>query len=134
MTSVCKTLKYFLFLCFCFRDLDSFDQQTVWLVWIYSWIFFSTLFVIFTSSGIKLCVNSLHPKQYVVPGCFPVFVCFIFDCVFFIFCNLVKHFLTIHFKHFDFYIEVLIFFFLFPLLVLLFCLLFLFFFFVWFFL
>ena len=76
-----------LLLCFCFKSLDLFDQQTTQFDFSPS-----TLFVIFTSSGLKLWVKSLHPKQYVVPGCFPIFIGFIFDCVFYVFCNLVKCF------------------------------------------
>ena len=86
-TLVSKALNYFLLLCFCFKNLDLFDQQTTQFDFS-----LSTLFVIFTSCGLKLCVKSLHPKQYVVPGLFPIFIGFIFDCVFFIFCNLVKCF------------------------------------------
>ena len=44
----------------------------------------------------NLCTQNntfLHPKQYVVLGCFPIFIGFIFDCMHFIFCNLVKCFL-----------------------------------------
>ena len=87
ITSVCKTLNYFLLLCFCFKNLDLFDQQKTQFDFSQS-----TLFVIFTSCDLKLCVKSLHPKQYVIPGLFPIFIGFISDCVFFIFCNLVKCF------------------------------------------
>ena len=62
----------------------------------------STLFVIFTSLGLKLCIKCLHPKQYVVPGFFPIFISFIFDCVFFFFCNLVKG--LSHADHFNFFL------------------------------
>ena len=86
-TLVSKALNYFLLLCFCFKNLDLFDQQTTQFDFS-----LSTLFVIFTSCGLKLWVKSLHPKQYVVPGLFPIFIGFISDCVFFIFCNLVKCF------------------------------------------
>ena len=86
-TLVSKALNYFLLLCFCFKNLDLFDQQTTQFDFS-----LSTLFVIFTSCGLKLCVKSLHPKQYVVPGLFPIFIRFIFDWGLFIFCNLVKHF------------------------------------------
>ena len=75
ITSVCKTLNYFLLLCFCFKNLDLFHQQT----------FLSTSYVIFTSCGLRFCVKSLHPKYYVVPGLFPIFIAFVFDCMFFIF-------------------------------------------------
>ena len=44
---ICKN--YFLFLCFCFKNLDLFDQQTIQLDFS-----LSTLFVIFTSFGLKL--------------------------------------------------------------------------------
>ena len=74
-------LDYFLLWCFCFKNLEL-D------------FFLSTLFAIFTSWGLKLWVKSLHPKQYVAPSSFPNFIGFIFDCVFFLFCNLVKYFLT----------------------------------------
>ena len=78
ITSVCKALNYFLLLYFCFEHLDLLDQQVMQLDF-----FLSTLFVISTSCSLNLCVNSLHPKQYVVPSSFPVFVDFIFDYVFF---------------------------------------------------
>ena len=87
ITLVSKALNYFLLLCFCFKNFNLFDRQTAQLDFS-----LSTLFVIFTSCGLKLCVKSLHPKQYVVPGLFPIFIGFISDCVFFIFCNLVKCF------------------------------------------
>ena len=87
ITSAFKALIYFLLLHFCFKNLDLFDRETK--QWDFS---LSTLFVIFTSYGLKLCVKSLHPKQYVVLGLFPIFIGFISDCVFFIFCNLVKCF------------------------------------------
>ena len=86
-TLVIKTLNYFLLLCFCFKNLDLFDRQKTHLDFS-----LSTLFVIFTSCDLKLCVKSLHLKQYAVPGLFPIFISFISDCVFFIFCNLVKYF------------------------------------------
>ena len=96
ITLVGKTLNYFLLLCFCFKNIDLLYRQTTQLDFS-----LSTLFVIFTSCGLKLCVKSLHPKQYVVPGLFPIFIGFIFDYVFFIFCD-GKIFLAIHFKQIDF--------------------------------
>ena len=62
-----------LLLCFYFKNLDLFDRQITQLDFS-----LSTLFVAFTSCGLKLCVNSLHPKQFVVPGLFPVFYWFYF--------------------------------------------------------
>ena len=76
-----------LLLFFCFKNLNLFDWQTTQLDFS-----LSTLFVIFTSCGLKLQVKSLHQKQYVVPGIFLIFIGFIFDCIFFVFCNLVKCF------------------------------------------
>ena len=87
ITLISKTLNYFLLLCFCFKNLDLFDQQTTKFDFS-----LSTLSVIFTSYGLKLCVKSLYPKQHVVLGLFPIFTGFISNCVFFIFCNLVKCF------------------------------------------
>ena len=56
-------------------------------------LFISEYFVChFFSCDLKLRVKSLHPKQYVVLGFFPIFIGFISDCMFFILCNLVKHF------------------------------------------
>ena len=89
-TLVSKALNYFLLLCFCFKNLDLFDQQTTQFDFS-----LSTLFVIFTSCGLKLWVKSLHPKQYVFPGFFPIFIGNIFDCAFFMFCNFVKCFWNI---------------------------------------
>ena len=77
---------YFL-LCFCFKNLDLLDWQTIQFDFS-----LSTLFVIFTSCRLKLCVKSLHPKQYGVPSSFATFTGFIFYCVFFILCNLAKWF------------------------------------------
>ena len=62
----------------------------------------STFFVIFTSCGLKLSVQSLHPKQYVFTISFPVFIGFVFECVFFMPYVVGSIFLTIYFKHFDF--------------------------------
>ena len=45
-------------LCFCFKNLDLFDLQTLQFDFSRS-----TLFVIFTSCGLKLWVKSLHPKH-----------------------------------------------------------------------
>ena len=65
-------------LCFCFKNLDLFDQQTT------QWGFSpSTLLFIFISCGLKLRVKSLHPKQYVVRSLFPIFIGFITGFVFF---------------------------------------------------
>ena len=61
-------LNYFLLLCFCFKNLDLLDRQTTQFDFS-----LSTLFVIFTSSGLKLWVKSSHPKQYVAPGFFSSF-------------------------------------------------------------
>ena len=77
ITSICKTLNYFLLLCFYFKNLDLAFLQTIQFDFS-----LSTLFVVFTSCGLKLCVKSLHPKQYVVPSSFPVFIGFIFYWVF----------------------------------------------------
>ena len=99
-----KVLNYFLLLWFCFKNLDLLYQQTTQFDFS-----LSTLFVIFNSCGLKLCVKSLHPMQYVVPSSFLVLIGFTFNWAFLILCNLVKHFLTTYFKHFDFLIEVLIF-------------------------
>ena len=85
--NISKALNYFLLLCFCFKNLDLLCRQTTQLDFS-----LSTFFVIFTSCGLKLCVKSLHLKQYVVSGLLPIFIDFIFDCVFFIFCNFVKCF------------------------------------------
>ena len=87
LTLISKALNYFLLLCFCFKNLDLSDRQTKELDFS-----LSTFFVIFTSCGLNLWVKSLHPKHYIVPGLFPVFVRFISDCMFSVFCNLVKHF------------------------------------------
>ena len=78
------SLNYILFLCFCFKSLALLHRQTIHLDFS-----LSTLFFIFTSSSLKLWVQSLHPKQYVV-----------LDCVFSISHIVGKIFLTIHFKHF----------------------------------
>ena len=94
ITSVCKTLNYFLLLCFCFKNLDLFDQWTTQFD-------FSLSTLACGLCGLKLCVKSLHPKKYVVPSSSSVFFGFIFDCVFFILFNLVKKILKIHFKYFD---------------------------------
>ena len=79
LTSVCKTLNYFLLLCFCFKNIDLFDLQTTQFDFS-----LSTMFVIFTSCGLKLCVKSLNPKQYVVPSSFPfllvLFLTVCFSC------------------------------------------------------
>ena len=79
LTSVCKTLNYFLLLCFCFKNIDLFDLQTTQIDFS-----LSTMFVIFTSCGLKLCVKSLNPKQYVVPSSFPfllvLFLTVCFSC------------------------------------------------------
>ena len=85
-TLVSKALNYFLLLCFCFKNLDLLDSQTTQFDFS-----LSTLSVIFASCGLKLCVKSLHPILY-APGLFPIFIGFISDYVFFIFCNLVKCF------------------------------------------
>ena len=67
----------FLLLCFCFKNLDlAFIQRTQF------GFSLSTLFVTFTSCSLKLCVKSFHPKQCAVPISFPVFIGFIFYCVF----------------------------------------------------
>ena len=84
-------------LCFCFKNFDRLDRQTAPFDFI-----LSTLFVIFTSGGLKFWVLSLHPKQYIVPSSFPVFIAFIFDRVFFMSYIVGSIFCTIHFKHFDF--------------------------------
>ena len=86
---------YFSLFCFCFKSLDLFDRQTTQLDFS-----LSTLFVIFTSCGLKLCVKFLHPKQYVVPGLFPIFNGFICDCVFHIY-NGGSIFLTQYFTCFN---------------------------------
>ena len=62
---------------FLFYKLDLFGEQTTQFDFS-----LSTLFVIFTSCGLKLCVKSLHPKQYIVPGLFPIFIGFISDVCF----------------------------------------------------
>ena len=54
----------------------------------------STLFVIFTSCGLKWWVKSLHLQQYVVPSYFAVFVAFNFDYMFFMLYNVGSNFLT----------------------------------------
>ena len=72
----------FSLLCFCFKNLDLLDRQTTQFDFS-----LRTLFVIFTSCGLKLWVKPLHPKQHVVPSSLPIFIRFIFDCVFFIFYN-----------------------------------------------
>ena len=87
ITLISKVLNYFLLLCFCFKNLDLFDQQTTQFDFS-----LRTLFVIFTSCGLQLCVKSLHPKQYVVSSLFPIFISSIFDCIFLIFRNSVKCF------------------------------------------
>ena len=44
---------------------------------------FFTLFIIFTYCGLKFFAYSLHPKQYVVPDCFPIFIRFyLWLCIF----------------------------------------------------
>ena len=60
---------YFFLLCFCFKNLDLLDWQTTQFDFS-----LSTLFVIFTFCGLKLCIKSLHPKQYVVLSSFLVFI------------------------------------------------------------
>ena len=75
--------RFILLSCFCFKNLDLLDRQTTQFDFS-----LSILFVIFTPCGLKLLVQSLHPKQYVVPIFFPNFIGFIFDCVFFIIRNL----------------------------------------------
>ena len=70
-----------LLLCFCFKNPYLLDRQATQFNFS-----LSTLFLIFISCGLKLWVQSLHLKQYVVPIFFPVFIIFVFDCVFFISC------------------------------------------------
>ena len=88
---------FFFLLCFCFKNLHLLDQQTTPF-----YFSLSTLFVIFTSCGLKLLVLSLHPERYVVPSSFQVFLGFIFDRVFFRSYIMGNIFLTIHFKQSDF--------------------------------
>ena len=65
-------------LCFCFKNLELLDRQTTQFDFP-----LSTLFVIFTSCGLKLWVKFLHPKKYIVPGLFSSFYRFSFWlCVF----------------------------------------------------
>ena len=52
---------YFLLLCFCFKNLDLLDGQTIQFDFS-----LSALFVIIIFFGLKLWIKSLHPKQYVV--------------------------------------------------------------------
>ena len=72
---------------FCFKNLDLFDWQTAQFDFS-----LNTLFAIFTSCGLKLWIQSLHPKQYVAP----VFIGFIFDFVFFMFYIGGKNFYASH--------------------------------------
>ena len=52
------------------------DQQTIQFDFS-----ISTLFVFFTSFDLKLSVQSLHPKQYIIPTSFPVlWVSFLIEC------------------------------------------------------
>ena len=55
---------------------------------------------VFTFSGLKLWVKSLHPRQYVVPGCFLISIGFIFDCQFFMLYNVGRIFITTLFNAF----------------------------------
>ena len=87
---ISKALNYFLLLYFCFKNLDLFDRQTTQL-----YFCLSTWFVIFISCGPKLWVKSLHPRQYVVPGLFPIFIGFIFTCFLFFVIVLKDHHLVI---------------------------------------
>ena len=74
-------------LCFSFKNINWLHRQTTQFD--YS---LSTLFVIYTSFGLNLSVKSLHPKQYVLPGLFPIFIGFVSNCAFFILCIFVKRF------------------------------------------
>ena len=91
------SLNHFLLLCFCFKNLDLLDQQTTQFDFS-----LSTLFVNFTSCGLKLSMWSLHPKQYVVRGFFSSFYRFYFWSRVFHSLQSGSTFLTIHLKHFDF--------------------------------
>ena len=76
-----------------------------WLIWPTDntvGFFFEFFISLFTSSGLKLCIKSIHRKQYVVPIYFSVVIGFMLDCAFFMYYNVGSIFLTIHFKHLDF--------------------------------
>ena len=76
---ICENLSSLL--CCCFKNLEFSDRQTIQTI--QSDFSLSTLFIIFTSCDSKFWVKSLHLKQDVVTISFPVFISFIFGCVFF---------------------------------------------------